>query len=147
MYKALIIQENFIKNNLNEKEKENIKEEEKGNEKEEEKEKDDMEEDEKENTKEEEREKNKENEIDKEKEGGIPQIIPNGENDKSNYLIGTYRAIEGKNINILKEKPQSCIDILVKNGKLDELDYYLNELAKKGIQYRENLSLSINPLK
>ena len=52
-----------------------------------------------------------------------------------------------KNINILKEKPQSCIDILVKNGKLDELDYYLNELAKKGIQYRENLSLSINTMK
>jgi hypothetical protein len=52
-----------------------------------------------------------------------------------------------KNINILKEKPQSCIDILVKNGKLDELDYYLNELAKKGIQYRENLSVSINTMK
>ena len=52
-----------------------------------------------------------------------------------------------KNINILKEKPQTCIDLLVKNGKLDELDYYLNELAKKGIQYRENLSLSINTMK
>ena len=52
-----------------------------------------------------------------------------------------------QNINVLKEKPQSCIDILVKNGKLDELDYYLNELAKKGIQYRENLSLSINTMK
>ena len=52
-----------------------------------------------------------------------------------------------KNINILKDKPQSCIDTLVKNGKLEELDYYLNELAKKGIQYRENLSLSINTMK
>ena len=52
-----------------------------------------------------------------------------------------------KNIDTLKEKPQSCIDILVKNGKLEELDYYLNELAKKGIQYRENLSLSINTMK
>ena len=52
-----------------------------------------------------------------------------------------------KNINTLKDKSQSCIDILVKNGKLDELDYYLNELAKKGIQYRENLALSINTMK
>ena len=52
-----------------------------------------------------------------------------------------------KNIDILKEKPQSCIDILVKNGKLEELDYYLNELAKKGIQYREILSVSINTMK
>ena len=52
-----------------------------------------------------------------------------------------------KNINTLKDKSQSCIDILVKNGKLDELDYYLNELAKKGVQYRENLSLSINTMK
>ena len=52
-----------------------------------------------------------------------------------------------KNINTLKDKPQSCIDVLVKNGKLEELDYYLNELAKKGIQYRENLSLSINTMK
>ena len=52
-----------------------------------------------------------------------------------------------KNINTLKDKSQSCIDILVKNNKLDELDYYLNELAKKGVQYRENLSLSINTMK
>ena len=52
-----------------------------------------------------------------------------------------------KNINALKVKPQTCIDFLVKNGKLEELDYYLNELAKKGIQYRENLSLSINTMK
>jgi hypothetical protein len=52
-----------------------------------------------------------------------------------------------KNINTLKDKPQSCIDVLVKSGKLEELDYYLNELAKKGIQYRENLSLSINTMK
>ena len=52
-----------------------------------------------------------------------------------------------KNINNLKDKPQSCIDTLVKNGKLEELDYYLNELAKKGIQYRENLALSINTMK
>jgi len=47
----------------------------------------------------------------------------------------------------LKEKQQSCIDILVKNGKLEELDYYLNELAKKGVDYRENLSVSINTMK
>ena len=50
-------------------------------------------------------------------------------------------------IEILKEKQQSCIDILVKNGKLEELDYYLNELAKKGVDYRENLSVSINTMK
>ena len=52
-----------------------------------------------------------------------------------------------KNIETLKEKQQSCIDILIKNGKLEELDYYLNELAKKGVDYRENLSLSINTMK
>ena len=50
-------------------------------------------------------------------------------------------------IETLKEKQQSCIDILVKNGKLEELDYYLNELAKKGVDYRENLSVSINTMK
>ena len=52
-----------------------------------------------------------------------------------------------RNIDKLKEKQQSCIDILVKNGKLEELDYYLNELAKKGVEYRENLSVSINTMK
>jgi len=51
------------------------------------------------------------------------------------------------NIEIIKTKPQSCIALLVKNGKLEELDYYLNELAKKGIQYRENLGVSINTMK
>ena len=52
-----------------------------------------------------------------------------------------------RNIDTLKEKQQSCIDILIKNGKLEELDYYLNELAKKGVEYRENLSVSINTMK
>ena len=52
-----------------------------------------------------------------------------------------------KNIETLKEKQQSCIDVLIKNGKLEELDYYLNELAKKGVDYRENLSVSINTMK
>ena len=52
-----------------------------------------------------------------------------------------------KNIETLKEKQQSCIDVLIKNGKLEELDYYLNELAKKGVEYRENLSVSINTMK
>ena len=52
-----------------------------------------------------------------------------------------------KNINTLKEKQQSCIDVLVRNGKLEELDYYLNELAKKGVDYRESLSVSINTMK
>ena len=52
-----------------------------------------------------------------------------------------------KNIDILKEKQQSCIDVLVRNGKLEELDYYLNELAKKGVDYRESLSVSINTMK
>ena len=51
------------------------------------------------------------------------------------------------NINTLKEKQQSCIDVLVRNGKLEELDYYLNELAKKGVDYRESLSVSINTMK
>ena len=127
-------------NNLNEKEKENIKEEEKGNEKEEEKEKDDMEEDEKENTKEEEREKNKENEIDKEKEGGIPQIIPNGENDKSNYLIGTYRAIEGKNIKVFN--PLS----IMANDTNYYMTYYNEEITRNSENLRniDEIELEIN---
>ena len=36
---------------------------------------------------------------------------------------------------------------LVKNGKLLALDFYLTELGKRGVSYRENLEMSINTLK
>ena len=50
-------------------------------------------------------------------------------------------------IHKLKNKSQQCIDILVKNGKLLALDFYLTELGKRGVSYRENLEMSINTLK
>ena len=50
-------------------------------------------------------------------------------------------------IHKLKNKSRQCIDILVKNGKLLALDFYLSELGKRGVSYRENLEMSINTLK
>ena len=50
-------------------------------------------------------------------------------------------------IHKLKNKSRQCIDILVKNGKLLALDFYLTELGKRGVSYRENLEMSINTLK
>ena len=51
------------------------------------------------------------------------------------------------NISHLTQNSQNCIDILIKNGKIDPLDVYLSELAKKGIRYRESLEMSINTMK
>jgi len=51
-----------------------------------------------------------------------------------------------KNMNSLKTHSHSCIDTLVKFCKTSALDFYLNELSKLGIQYKENLEISTNTL-
>ena len=52
-----------------------------------------------------------------------------------------------ENIYYLKQKAPVCIELLVKNGRLEALDYFLSELDKRNIQYRKSLSYSINTLK
>ena len=52
-----------------------------------------------------------------------------------------------ENIYYLKQKFPICIDLLVKNGRLEALDYYLDELDKRRIEYRKSLSYSINTIK
>ena len=52
-----------------------------------------------------------------------------------------------ENIYYLKQKFPICIDLLVKNGRLEALDYYLDELDKRRIEYRKSLSYSINSIK
>ena len=50
------------------------------------------------------------------------------------------------NMNNLKLQSHSCIDALVKFCKISALDFYLNELSKHGIQYKENLEISLNTI-
>ncbi len=52
-----------------------------------------------------------------------------------------------ENIYYLKQKFPICIDLLVRNGRLEALDYYLDELDKRRIEYRKSLSYSINSIK
>ena len=52
-----------------------------------------------------------------------------------------------ENIYYLKKKHQECIDLLVNNGRLEALDYYLDELDKRKIDYRKDLAKSINHIK
>ena len=52
-----------------------------------------------------------------------------------------------ENIYYLKQKPQECIDLLVNNGRLEALDYFLDELDKRRIDYRKDLAKSINHIK
>ena len=50
------------------------------------------------------------------------------------------------NFNSLKVQSHSCIDALVKFCKIPVLNYYLNQLSKSGIQYKENLEISLNTM-
>ena len=52
-----------------------------------------------------------------------------------------------QNIYYLKQKFPICIDLLVKNGRIEALDYYLDELDKRKLDYRTSLSLAINSIK
>ena len=50
------------------------------------------------------------------------------------------------NMDSLEFQSHSCIDALVKYCKIPVLDLYLNELSKRGIQYKENLEISLNTI-
>lgn len=63
---------------------------------------------------------------------------------KSNSEIISYLK---ENIDHFTTNSQHCIDILIKNGKIDSLDFYLTELTKKGIKFRESLNMSVNTMK
>ena len=52
-----------------------------------------------------------------------------------------------QNIYYLKQKFPICIDLLVKNGRIEALDYYLDELDKRKLDYRTSLKLAINSIK
>ena len=51
------------------------------------------------------------------------------------------------NFDTIKHKVQACVDVLVKSAKFEALEYYLSELGKHGIKYRESLQMSVNTLK
>lgn len=48
------------------------------------------------------------------------------------------------NIYELKQKSKMCIELLIKNGRLEALDYYLDELDKRRIKYKSYLTSSVN---
>jgi len=48
------------------------------------------------------------------------------------------------NITQFKAQSHSCIDTLVKYAKIPVLDFYLNELCNMGVEYKENLEISLN---
>ena len=52
-----------------------------------------------------------------------------------------------ENIYYLKQKYPECIELLVNNGRLEALDYYLDELDKRKIEYRKDLAKSISNIK
>ena len=71
-------------------------------------------------------------------------------NEISNIIYKSSFEIENyikNNISALKKTPQSCIDVLIKNGKLNELDFFVTELGKNNIQFHEILAVSINTMK
>ena len=46
----------------------------------------------------------------------------------------------------LQENSAACIDTLIKFCKIPALDFYLNELSKIGIKYKENVEISLNTI-
>ena len=50
------------------------------------------------------------------------------------------------NMKHLEAQSGSCIDTLIKFCKIPALDFYLNELSKIGIKYKENVEISLNTI-
>ena len=68
----------------------------------------------------------------------LSQIISKNNHD----LISLMKS----NITQFKFQSHSCIDTLVKYAKIPVLDFYLNELCNMGIEYKENLEISLNTI-
>ena len=66
----------------------------------------------------------------------LTKIISRSNND----LIALLKT----DISKFEQESHSCIDTLLKYGKIPVLDFYLNELCKLGIEYKENLEISLN---
>jgi hypothetical protein len=50
----------------------------------------------------------------------------------------------GKNMHELKSETNQCIETLLRSGNFKSLEYFLNELNKRNIKFRETLSVAIN---
>ena len=63
-------------------------------------------------------------------------------NENTTELISFIK----NNMDSLQAQSHSCIDALIKFCKIPALDFYLNELSKLGIKYKENLEISLNTI-
>ena len=68
----------------------------------------------------------------------LTKIISQSNHD----LISTMKS----NITQFKDQSHSCIDTLIKYAKIPVLDFYLNELCNMGVEYKENLEISLNTI-
>ena len=68
----------------------------------------------------------------------LTKIISQSNHD----LISTMKS----NITQFKAQSHSCIDTLIKYAKIPVLDFYLNELCNMGVEYKENLEISLNTI-
>jgi len=62
---------------------------------------------------------------------------------KSNHDLISFMK---SNITKFKSQSHSCIDTLIKYAKIPVLDFYLNELCNMGVEYKENLEISLNTI-
>ena len=62
---------------------------------------------------------------------------------KSNHDLISFMKT---NITQFKSQSHSCIDTLIKYAKIPVLDFYLNELCNMGVEYKENLEISLNTI-
>ena len=62
---------------------------------------------------------------------------------KSNHDLISFMK---SNITHFKSQSHSCIDTLIKYAKIPVLDFYLNELCNMGVEYKENLEISLNTI-
>ena len=62
---------------------------------------------------------------------------------KSNHDLISFMK---SNITQFKSQSHSCIDTLIKYAKIPVLDFYLNELCNMGVEYKENLEISLNTI-
>jgi hypothetical protein len=65
-------------------------------------------------------------------------------NKEDKIIISLFKNPQNFNTNFFQENYKTCIDIMINTGHFQALEFFINELLKRGIKFKDYLNTSID---
>lgn len=65
-------------------------------------------------------------------------------NKEDKVIISLFKNPQNFNKDFFQENYKSCIDVMINKGHFEALEFFINELLKKGIKFKDYLNSSID---